>query len=78
MRTRDEIIEAVRHLPFSRRQRFFAILNNRRPRATTGEVVAWPDAILYISAIDWCDAYDAAFTWPGAADQQSSTVTDAR
>jgi len=62
MKTRDEIIEAIRNERFSVRMRFGNELDRLSHIALDGErvVLKWPHAVIVLSLADWNDAYETA------------------
>jgi hypothetical protein len=62
------VIENVRAMRFSERERFWRALEARIPRASTGERVAWPHALLHLSDLDWEEALRATSTSSAATE----------
>jgi hypothetical protein len=60
------VLMQVRASRFSERERFWRCLEERIPRASTGERVAWPNALLYLTDLDWGEALRAADMTTGA------------
>lgn len=62
MKTRDEIIEAIGHEPFSTRRCFYGLLDQFATRPLDNEVVTvkWPNALSVISLQEWNTAYTSA------------------
>jgi hypothetical protein len=56
------VLAQVRTFPFSERELFWRSLEERIPRASTGERVAWPNALLYLTDLDWEEALRATVT----------------
>jgi hypothetical protein len=56
----DWVLEQVRSRIFSERERFWRALEDRLPKTPTGERVAWPNGLLYLTDLDWEEALRTA------------------
>jgi hypothetical protein len=62
MKTRDEIISAVKQLRFSSRDCFYSILDQFTRQMPNGELVKvkWPEALNVLTIEQWNQAYTAS------------------